>query len=61
MNKANYKKVRNSPKVNRKVSRVKGQMLAKHSEIHGTAAPKLRVSYSAKTEWLTNVIPKLKE
>jgi hypothetical protein len=61
MNRENYKISRNNPKVNRKVSRVKGQMLAKHTEIDSSSVPKLRVNYSAKTEWLTNVIPKQKQ
>ncbi len=61
MNRENYKKDRNKPKVNRKVSKAKSQMLAKHKGIHAASTPKLRVVYSAKTEWLTNVIPKLYE
>jgi hypothetical protein len=61
MNRENYKKDRNSPKVNRKISRAKGQMLAIHAGIHATSVPKLRENYSAKTQWLTNVIPKVKE
>jgi hypothetical protein len=61
MNRQNYKKVRYQPKRNCKVSRTKRQMLAKHKGISATATPKLRATYSAKTEWLTNVIPKLKE
>ena len=61
MNRENYKKDRNKPKRNSKVSRAKRQMLAKPKGIYTTSTPKLRVAYSAKTEWLTNVIPKLKE
>ena len=61
MNRENYKKDRNKPKRNSKISRAKSQMLAKHNGIYATSTPTLRVSYSVKTEWLTNVIPKLKE
>jgi hypothetical protein len=61
MNRENYNKDRYQPKVNRKVSRVKSQMLAKHAGLHSAAIPQLRVAYSTKTEWLAKVIPKLKE
>ena len=61
INRENYTKDRYQPKVNRKVSRKKSQMLAPHAGIHSTAIPQLRVSYSTKTEWLAKVIPKLKE
>jgi hypothetical protein len=60
MNRENYKKSRNKPKNNSKISRAKSQMLAKPKGINSTATPKLQVLYSTKTEWLTNVIPKLK-
>lgn len=61
MNRENYKKDRNKPKRNNKVSRAKSQMLAKPKMVNSISTAKLRETYSAKTEWLTNTIPKLKE
>lgn len=61
MNRENYKKSRNKSKVNRKVGKAKSQMLAKQKTINTVSTPKLCAVYSAKTEWLTNIIPKLKE
>jgi hypothetical protein len=61
MNRENYKKDRNKPKINRKIGKAKSQMLAKQKRLNAVSSPKLCVVYSTKTEWLTNVIPKLKE
>lgn len=61
MNRENYKKDRNKPKINRKVGKAKSQMLAKQKGLNAVSTPKLCAVYSTKTEWLTNVIPKLKE
>lgn len=59
MNRQNYKSIRNKPKRNSAVSKAKIQMLAKPKEAPATA--KMREIYSTKIEWVTKVIPKLKE
>ena len=60
MNRENYKKSRNKPKNNSKITRAKRQVRANPKSANSTGTPKLRALYSAKTEWLTNVIPKPK-
>jgi hypothetical protein len=59
MNRENYKVKRNKPKRDSTVSRSKIQMLAKPTALRTTS--KMREVYAAKTEWATNVLPKLKE
>jgi hypothetical protein len=59
MNRENYKVKRNKPKRDSTVSRSKIQMLAKPPALHTTS--KMREIYATKTEWATNVLPKLKE
>lgn len=58
MNRENYKKDRNKPHRNSKISTSKKQMLAKSKVINAT--PKLREVYSSRTEWATKILPKLK-
>ena len=60
LNRESYKTKRKSqPKRNMNNTRAKKQMMAKPKEIIST--PKLREIYSAKTEWATKILPKLKE
>ena len=59
MNRENYKIVRNKPKRDNTMSKAKIQMLAKPKAAPANA--KLRENYSARTEWITKAIPKLKE
>jgi len=62
MNREQYKSIRKGqPKRKAKTAESKRQMAAetKHSNSYGT--PELRAAYSAKTEWVRNVIPKLKK
>jgi hypothetical protein len=61
MNRANYKVDRNKPKQNSAITRSKKQMLAKPKATTSGAMPKLRQIYSSKTEWATQILPKLKE
>jgi hypothetical protein len=61
MNRANYKVDRNKPKQNSAITRSKKQMLAKPKMINATVTPKLREAYSSRTEWATQILPKLKE
>jgi len=61
MNRENYKIKRNKPKSNSKISKAKSQMLTKPRGVTLTSTKGLRKTYSTKTEWITNVIPKLKE
>ncbi|MDD3793100.1 MAG: hypothetical protein PHY74_08230 [Candidatus Bathyarchaeota archaeon] len=61
MNRENYKIKRNKPKSNSKISKAKSQMLTKPRGVNLTSTKELRKTYSTKTEWITNVIPKLKE
>lgn len=59
MNRDNYKVKRNKPKRDSTMSRSKIQMLAKPTALRSTS--KMREIYATKTEWATNILPKLKE
>jgi hypothetical protein len=62
MNREQYKSVRKGqPKRKAKTAESKRRTAtgAKRSSSYGT--PELRAAYSAKTEWVRNVIPKLKK
>jgi len=61
MNRQNYKSIRNKPKRNSAISKSKSQMFAKVKETSPTSTLKLRAIYSAKTEWVKKVLPKLKD
>jgi hypothetical protein len=61
MNRENYGAVRNQPKQNNTVSRIKRQMQTKPIMITAESAQKLKKAYSSKTEWTAKVIPKQKE
>jgi hypothetical protein len=61
MNRENYKSTRNNPKRKSTVTRAKAQMMAKPKASNSGATPKLRTIYNSRTEWITKVIPKLKE
>lgn len=61
MNRENYKSIRNKPKRNSPISRIKKQMLATHRAPSPASDKLMQVSYSRNVEWLTTVVPKLKE
>jgi hypothetical protein len=62
MNPENYKtKRQGQPKRASALSKSKSSMLANAKTPTSYATPKLCEIYSAKTEWATKVIPKLKE
>ena len=62
MNPEHYKpKRKGQPKRKDKLSWSKRQMLKAAQEWKPTTSPKLREAYSAKIEWVTKVIPELKE
>jgi hypothetical protein len=61
MNREKYKSNRNKPKRKSTVSKAKTQMMAKPKTTNSNATPKLRAIYNTRTEWITKVIPKLKE
>jgi hypothetical protein len=61
MNRENYKSIRNKPKRNSAVSRIKKQMLIQPKASSPASDKKMRETYSRKTEWMTAVIPKLRE
>jgi hypothetical protein len=57
-----YKSIRKGkPKRKDKLSGSKRRMLKAAQEWKPTTSPKLREAYSAKIEWVTKVIPELKE
>ncbi len=59
MNPENYKSIRNKPKRNTSISKSKSRMLAKPTMAPATQT--LRDNYKNRTEWVTKIIPKLKE
>ncbi len=60
MNPENYKtKRKGQPKRNSAANRSKRRMLAKAKEPN--TSPKLREIYSTKIEWVTKIMPKVKE
>jgi hypothetical protein len=62
MNRENYKtKRKGQPKRNNKVKGSKRYMTGTGKEMNIYTQPQLREEYLAKTEWVRNVIPKLKE
>jgi hypothetical protein len=61
MNREQYKSIRKKPKRNSKISKNRRRMLATAKEWKPTTSPKLVEVFSTKTEWATNIIPKLKE
>jgi predicted HTH transcriptional regulator len=57
-----YKPTRKGqPKRKGKISARKSRMLAVAQERKPITSPQLRQAYSTKTEWVRNLIPKLKE
>jgi hypothetical protein len=54
-------KRKGKPKRESKLSGSKSRMLARAKERKPITSPKLREVYSAKIEWVRNVIPELKE
>jgi hypothetical protein len=61
MNRENYKTIRNKPKRNNTVSRIKKQMLTKHKAPSPASDKLMHDSYSRNVAWLTAVVPKLRE
>jgi hypothetical protein len=62
MNRENYKsKRKGQPKRKSKIKGSKRRMVAVAKASKPITSPKLREAYSAKTEWVRNVIPKLKK
>jgi len=61
MNREQYKSTRKKPKRNSKISKNRRRMLAMAKEWKPTTSPKLVEAFFTKTEWATNIIPKLKE
>jgi len=62
MNTESYKtKRKGQPKRSSKVKGSKRHMVKKSKEIANYTQPHLHAAYSAKAEWIHNVIPKLKE
>lgn len=61
MNRENYKSIRNKPKRNSAISRIKKQMLTKQKAPSPASDKLMQASYSRNVEWLTTVVPKLRE
>jgi len=57
-----YKPIRKGkPKRKGKISRLKSRMLAEAKESKPITSPHLREAYSTQTEWVRELIPKLKK
>jgi len=61
MNREQYKSIGKKPKRSSKISKNRMRVLATAKEWKPTTSPKLVEAFSTKTEWATNIIPKLRE
>ena len=61
MNREQYESIRKKPKRNSKISKYKSRVLAMAKDWKPATSPKLREAYPTKIEWVTKVIPELKE